>query len=513
MKILEVCNLTFTYPGSERPALSNVCFAAERGEFVILSGKTGCGKTTLLRCLKHEVRPFGSFYGTVILSGEESDTMDERKRIEKIGYVIQEAESQIVTDSVWHELSFGLESLGVSQKEMKKRVGEISNFFGIQSWFRKKTSDLSGGQKQILNLASAMVMRPDILLLDEPCSQLDPVASEEFCNMIRKINRELGTTILISEHIVDSIIGMADRIIYLDRGKIISDKSPRKFLTENTTGLPAVSRIYFDWYMSHPEKTKDFPAPLDVEEARRWFCTFSEDEKKEFLRGVKEKKCGGSAETVLRAKNLYFSYNGRDEYVIRDLCLSVNKGEIFAVLGGNGSGKSTMLKLLNGLICPQRGKIKRDGNSVMMFQDPQVLFSEMTVRDELRKVRKREPDDIISLTGIGNILECHPYDISGGEQHKVALSMVLMADPDILFLDEPTRGLDPETKDRLREILYALKAEGKTVVLVSHDIEFCAVTADRCTMLFDGELTEPERTSDFFRNNMFYTTAFERMIR
>jgi energy-coupling factor transporter ATP-binding protein EcfA2 len=533
VEIISVRDLTFTYPGRERPALDGVSFDVGSGEVIALCGRSGSGKTTLLRLLKPSLAPNGSLSGTVSwpgLCGSGSDEAVRRDVDPRIGFVLQDPESQIVTDKVWHELAFGPENLGWDPETIRIRVAEMASWFGIQNWFRKDVSELSGGEKQIMNLAAVMVMGTRVLLLDEPASQLDPVAEGEFLSSVRKLSDETGVTVMITGHRLDGILPMCDRMIVLDGGRMIADDTP---------GRGAAALAGNDMFRSMPApvricglvdgaagKTDEYP--VDVRGGRRWLGdllgrapgTRSEPESA----GHAEKsgrngdaaghKEAQKAEPVLTLRDLWFRYSREGDDVIRGLDAEVYSGECFAVLGGNGTGKTTMLKLAAGILKPYHGRVDRHGRSVLMLpQDPQTVFAAETVREELEEM-SGDPERIRSIAEameIEEVLDSHPYDISGGEQERAALAKLLLKDPDIILLDEPTKGMDGAFKEKLAGIFARLKAAGMTLVMVSHDIEFCAMCADRCALFFDGGITTSGVPEKFFPGNRFYTTAAGRM--
>ena len=561
METIRFSNVTFSYPLAEAPALQGVDFSARPSEFIVVCGKSGCGKTTLLRHMKKNLVPYGKFEGSVTYDGEDIQSLDDRRSASEIGFVQQDPDNQIVTDKVWHEMAFGLESLGVDPQTIRRRVAEMASFFDIQTWFRKDVSQLSGGQKQMLNLASIMVMQPKLLILDEPTSQLDPIAAGDFFRTIHRINRELGITVIISEHRLEDVFAMADKVCVMDQGKVLVCDAPERigeFLSGKGEddrhpmfyGLPSVTKIF------HGAGAKG-KAPLTVREGRLWLEETVQAAKepmqqaaKEPMQQVaKEKPAGApegltadrsegvdqsagapeapaetpSGEPVIRAKDLWFRYDKKSRDVLRDLQLEVRKGEWMAVLGGNGVGKSTLLKVICGMIKPQRGSFTEDGRIVMLPQNPKALFTEIEVEDELLEVLRssglsdeekvRRVTEMMELLGIGHLRKSHPYDLSGGEEQRLALGKVLLLDPDILLLDEPTKGLDPFFKVTLAKILRSLCEQGQTILMVSHDIEFCAEYVDRCAMFFDGGITSIAGAKEFFRGNHFYTTTANRIAR
>ncbi len=508
--------LKFAYPnGSD--VLCGIDLKIEKGDFAVICGRSGCGKTTLLRQMKKSVAPAGKLKGEILFNGVPVSQMNDRDSASKIGFVFQNPESQIVTDKVWHELAFGLENLGVESAEIRLRTAEMAAYFGMKDWFDKKISQLSGGQKQLLNLASVMVMRPELIILDEPTSRLDPVAAGNFLATVSKINRELGVTVVMTEHRLEDAFGYANRVIVMDNGVITADCAPSE-LGGKAERLDSFVRL------AMPASVRIFAAlggegdcPVTVNEGARWLSAllgmprFSEIDRKKFS------FCGNAVEI----KNLFYRYEKNGADVISNLNLDVPKGSVFAITGGNGAGKTTLLKILSGVMKPVSGKIKIHGESakksntsvLMLPQDVQLLFTKSTVGEELEKMRtdKNNIADIAALTGISHLLERHPYDLSGGEQQRAALAMLLLKDPDILLLDEPTKGMDSEFKAEFADILKKMTQAGKTVVMVSHDVEFCAAYADFCSMIFDSTVVCVKETAEFFTGNFFYTTSANRM--
>lgn len=520
-------NLTFSYPTApEKPVLADISLTVEKGDYVVLCGKSGSGKTTLLRHLKSVLTPHGVRNGTVCFNGTPLSDVDQHTQSAKIGYVMQNPDAQIVTDKVWHELAFGLESLGVEPKTMRLRVAEMANYFGIQNWFHRDIAELSGGQKQLLNLASIMAMQPEVLILDEPTSQLDPIAAADFLATVRKINRELGTTVLITEHRLEDIFSAADRCVVMDGGRIIANDTPKKvgqYLHKTNsdmfTAMPAPVRIYYGCGCTGE-------APLTVREGRTWLEDhLSEKSVIPCLPG--EPVSADKNKPFLCVKDVWYRYEKDAPDVLRGVSFDVPKGSLYAIVGGNGSGKSTTLKSICGICKPYRGKVLLDGipigkvkdlfrgNLCMLPQDPQSLFTKSTVLAELQEM-EADNAQILSMAEsceIVPLLQNHPCDLSGGEQQRVALAKVLLTNPRLLLLDEPTKGLDNFFKQKLLSILCKLKAQGVTIVMVSHDVEFCAVGADLVSLFFDGQILTTNTPRRFFAANSFYTTAANRMCR
>lgn len=504
MAQITIENLSFRYSLGNKNCLENINIKISEGEFVILCGKSGCGKTTLLRQLKPAIAPKGEREGRIYFNGAELDKTDLRTQSEKIGFVMQNPESQIVTDKVWHELAFGLENLGMKTAEIRLRVAEMASYFGIDDWFDKKTNELSGGQKQILNLAAVMAMHPDVLILDEPTSRLDPIAAERFLETVNKINKDLGVTVIITEHRLENIFSFADRIIVMDGGKIIADGVPKK-IGEIANELPELVKL------SLPTAMKIFSAangkgeaPVCVRDGRNWLKN-----QNIFRKKVERKNKIFSERNAIELKNISFKYEKNSDDILSSLSLKFPQGCVFALLGGNGAGKSTLFKVIVGIEKPYSGKIKINGTIAAMPQEVQTLFASRTVQEELGEMSQdsEKIKKVAELTQIKNLLSCHPFDLSGGEQQRVAVAKLLLCERDIYFFDEPTKGMDAEFKKIFSEILSELKAKNKTAIIISHDIDFCVENAELCAMLFDKNISAVNTTDEFFDGNRFYTTA------
>lgn len=519
METFAIRNLSFSYPGERQNAVDHVDLTLKSGEFLVLCGPSGCGKSTLLRQLKTALAPKGRREGELLLDGVPLERLDQRTQSREIGFVQQSPENQLVTDKVWHELAFGLESLGLDSPAIRRRVAEMASFFGMESWFHRPVSALSGGQKQLLNLAAAMVTQPDLLILDEPTSQLDPIAASEFLSMLARINREMGTTILLTEHRLEEALPLSDRAAVMDKGRLLCVGTPREVgetLRRRNHGMflamPAAMRI---WAAVETERT----CPVTVREGRAWLREFSAAHPPAPLPEPRKRPC--PQETVLEARELWFRYGREQGDVLRGLNLQAEKGELLALLGGNGAGKTTALQLLAGLEQPQRGTVTCRGRAVLLPQDPGTLFVKKTLREDLLEVwegrtdgtRRAQLEQTAALCRLDDLLERHPYDLSGGEQQRAALAKVLLLRPDILLLDEPTKGVDAGFKQTLGEIFQTLLRRGVTLVMVSHDLDFCARYAHRCVLLFDGAAAAEGPPRSFFSGNSFYTTASNRMAR
>ncbi len=508
MALIEIRNLSFTYPDCAEPALQEINLTVPSGSFTVLCGASGSGKTTLLRLCKPPVAPHGSCTGEILLDGQNVLSLDAKAQASRIGFVSQSPEEQIVTDKVWHELAFGMESLGYDTMTIRRRTAEMASFFGIEDWFDSDTDALSGGQKQILNLASVMALQPEVLILDEPTAQLDPIAATEFLSMLSRLNRELGTTVLLSEHRLEDALPLADQAAVLDCGRLLCRGTPASIgLTMRDHGMfaamPAAMRV---WSAVAAEP----PCPVTVREGRRWLADFAAHKPLKELPRMAEKAYTGEPRVLVR--EAWFRYEKDTPDVLRGVSLAAYPGEVLAIVGGNGAGKSTLLKLLDGERKPYRGAVETEGKTVLMPQQPRTLFAHKTLRESLMETAQ-DIDDAVHLCRLERLLERHPYDLSGGEMQRAALAKVLLMQPDTLLLDEPTKGVDAAFKPVLAEILRSLAAQGKTVILVSHDVEFCALCADRCALLFDGSIASEGTPRAFFAGNGFYTTAASRMAR
>ena len=575
MNLVEVKDFSFSYPECSHKVLEHVNLKIKEGTLNVVCGRSGCGKSTLLRQLKTVLAPAGNTSGQILYRGVSLKDTDHRTQSQEIGFVMQNPDNQIVTDKVWHELAFGLESLGCDNATIRLRVAEMASYFGIQQWFYKNVAELSGGQKQLLNLAAVMAMHPSLLILDEPTSQLDPIAASDFLETVKKINRDIGTTVLLTEHRLQDIIPYADRIFVMDEGGVFMDGTPREIGT-------ALGRQKHGMFLSMPvpmqiygETRSRLTCPLTVSQGRQWIQEYIEEkgitkeqiqqanqrlagsthaqdnklpgetagsEGKGILAGLKSRN--HTPEPAIQMKGVWFRYEKDSPDVVRDLSLEVKKGEFYALVGGNGTGKSTTLSLLSRVHQPYKGRIYLEGKDLRSFKDnqlycgylgvmpqnPQSIFLKKTVLEDLYSViggkkeklskeynlsmkKEKAIEGIVSLTHLNGLLDRHPYELSGGEQQRLALAKVLLLRPKILLMDEPTKGMDAEYKEELGGILKKLQSHGMTIFMISHDVEFVAEYADTTGLFFEGNIVTSKKTRDFFAGNNFYTTAANRMAR
>ena len=518
MEILALENLTFSYPQSTRRVLDTVSFSIKEGEFCVMCGATGSGKSTLLRLCKPSLAPTGQLDGQILFKGTPLDRLSSRDAAMKIGFVCQQPDQQIVCDKVWHELAFGLENLGLSQKEIALRVAEMASYLGIEPWYDKPVSALSGGQKQLLCLASVMVMHPDVLILDEPTSQLDPIAAAEFIHTLKKLNRDFSLTVLIAEHRLEELVPICDRLIVLEKGGLLGSDAPLSLMPsiaqrpQLLASMPSAVRIACALGQKH--------YPLSVRQGREMLAELPAPR----VRALPEQTALHGQSKALQLTDVHFRYARELPDVLSSLSLSLYEGETLCMLGGNGSGKSTLLAVAAGIFKPYAGKIEVLGKKIGQYkgqalydqclsllpQDVQTVFLCNTVRQELADAKV---DHSALPFDLSHLLNTHPYDLSGGEQQLVALAKALATKPRVLLMDEPTKGLDAEKKAQLIEILRALKADGVSILIVTHDVEFAALCADRCVLLFRGQAVSDALPRAFFAENNFYTTAARRLSR
>jgi len=523
MEKIKLEAFSFSYPNGEGKALDHIDLTIHSGEFVVICGRSGCGKSTLLKNLKPILAPHGIRKGHILFDGQEVSCLSHREQSQKIGFVLQNTEAQIVTDRIWHELAFGLENLGMPTAQIRANVAETATFFGMQGWFHQRVCDLSGGQKQLLNLASVMVMQPDVLILDEPTAQLDPIAAEDFFQILSKINRETGTTIILSEHRLEEAFSLAHRVVVLEEGKCVAVGTPgqvgaalREQNNKMWCAMPTAMQVY-------GALEQDAVFPVSVSQGRNWLSGY-----------VREHGVAGTIASqvflestnapMVRLSNLCFRYKKQQTDVIHGLNYTAHKGMLHAILGGNGTGKTTLLSLICGQKRPQSGRVQVNCREIgVLPQNPETLFVKKTVELDLydmltdcnisEQEKEEQLNDIVTLCNLEQILRRHPYDLSGGEKQRAALAKVLLMQPDLLLLDEPTKGMDAHFKEAFAQILSSLTQSGVTILMVSHDIEFCARYADHCALMFDGSVVSEGNPRSFFAEKRFYTTAANRMAR
>ncbi|MFC4617188.1 ABC transporter ATP-binding protein [Camelliibacillus cellulosilyticus] len=528
MALLEAKQLTFHYPDQETAALVNVSFSVQPGEFIAISGPSGSGKSTLLQLLKPEIAPHGRKRGDIIVQDVQANELKPKQLAALIGMVFQDPENQLVMDSVIEELVFGLENLGCDTATMRKRVAEIVHFFGLEPLLDTRTHQLSGGQQQTVNLASVLMMEPKLLLLDEPTAQLDPVAAKDFLHMLRRMNEELGIAVIIVEHRLEDVWPLADRVMVLDQGQIrhfgrtrevakaVALEASKRFKDY----LPAASALYAT-FSKHDQQS----LPITVKEGREWVAKLDVTQRRR-PQSLEDSPFQTQRKKLIDVRHGDFQYERGGKRILNDLNLTVYEGERLAIVGGNGTGKSTLLKIMAGLLHLTRGRVLYEGRAMrkhspdwigFLPQNPKLFFLEETIDKEMAAALKHQNKDLreemLERFGLTHLRGRHPYDLSGGERQKAALACLLLREPRLILIDEPTKGLDPVSKKQFGDLLKRLNASGLTIVLVSHDVEFTARYASRCAMLFRGEVTVTKDPDAFFKGNTFYTTAANRITR
>ncbi|HEK9100031.1 ABC transporter ATP-binding protein [Bacillus pfraonensis] len=523
----EIKDLAFTYADENVQALTDVSLTVFQGEFIVLAGRSGCGKTTLLKHFKKELLPIGKRTGSMYYNGASLLEMPDLLSAQEVGMVFQNPENQLVMDTVIQELAFSLENVGLETKVIQKRIAELISFLGFQDLLHQSVHTLSGGQKQLVNLAAVLVLQPKLLLLDEPTAQLDPIAAKDFLGLLKRINEELGITIIMSEHRLDEVIPLATRVVFMDAGRIMYDGIPQHVISkmwaleESRSFIPQIPRLFLEWGI---EKI-----PFTVREAQTQIHSELPIEYEVPAISQAETK-----EVMLQAKHISFQYEKNSPFILQDLTLSIEQGKWTALVGKNGTGKSTLLTILAGLNKARRGKVRWNGTEIhkmkskerfekigFVSQHPYYHFTFETVWDEVFERAnelygdrgKEIAEEMLNRFWLYSIRNRHPHDCSGGEQQLIALCTALLSKPQLLLLDEPTKGLDPEKKERLGELFQALQKEGTTIVMATHDIEFAAKYVDHCMMLFDGKVIMDDAPKKFFSDNFFYTTSINRFIR
>lgn len=485
MVLVEAKNYQFYYPQQTKPAIFLEQWQVEKGTIYLLVGPSGCGKTTLLRQLTKQSGWEGREAG--VLANHAAQT----------SYVWQNPEGQIVTDRVEYEIVFGLENMGMPKDKMRRRLAEIVTNFGLEEMLKRETMDLSGGEKQLLNVASSMAMNPELLLLDEPTSQLDPVAARQLYDMLRHISEEYGTTIIIAEQRLEEIVPFADRMLILEKGAMIAQGKPREIYADLRGTKHSV---FFPSYMT----LFKHQTVLTKKEARLAL----EQEYEGIQKVIADVEKPDRELSYIECRNLSLRFSKKGKDILAKCSCFIPKGRITCLVGGNGSGKTTFLRVLAGNLLPFEGKIKGIPKSIMYLpQNPLYLFLEDTVAGELRGVS----EEVQRLWQVEKFAARHPADLSGGERQRLGLCKVLSQEAECYLLDEPTKGLDVPMKMILMQQLQELRKQGKTIVAVSHDMEFIARFADMVAMMFDGGIVAMEKTRDFFEGNQFYTTAVHRI--
>lgn len=525
---IEVRGLSFTYPGAEAPVLDELDWSVPQGAFALLVGGTGSGKSTLLSLLKPEIAPAGERTGDARVLGENVADMDVRASAERVGYVFQDPENQIVCETVWHEMAFGLENLGMPRDEMRRRVAETSYFFGLEDWLHRDTDTLSGGRKQLLSLAAVLALRPRVLLLDEPTSQLDPVAEKNFLHALFRVNRELGCTVVVATHQPRPMLEYATCAYRIEGGRVrevadIASLGHREELFSGEVPGWGGSRRAKNGIFSiaggrqgsldpHADVAGAKKGPKTDKSAKFEAQILPQDDSGASSRAggcrIFPKMYAGSATTLTGS---WFRYDRASGWVLRGLDVAFSTGAVHAIVGGNGCGKSTMLSILARTAKLQRGRMVRGAASAALLpQNPKALLVAETVHDELMEwastcgYDEDAAQERAAQLGLDGLDARHPYDLSGGQRQLLALAKLLLIGPELLLLDEPTKGLDLTSRRIIARALCEHAQAGGTVIMATHDLGFAEQAADDVAMMFDGEIACMEPPADFFADNVFY---------
>jgi len=534
--LIKINNLCFSYANSKKNALSDISLEINDSEFILITGESGCGKSSLCRSINGLIP---SFYGGKIIGKVEVENIDVThstpdEMSKHVGMVFQDPENQIVKNDVEREIAFGLENKGFSKTIMAKRVEEVLDSIGINHLRDRKISTLSGGEKQKIAIASVLALHPEILILDEPTSELDPKGAEEVLQIIRRLNEELGLTVILVEHRIDRVLNMVDRVIYMKKGRIEFDGNPRSWLKNlnqdiDRIGIPPISRLGVEIKKNDP----NIKIPLNIKEGRRFFSNIINENKTVKTKNI-ERKIDFDDEIIVKTKKLWYKYpDGKT--TLRDINLNIRKGEFVALIGRNASGKTTLCKTLNGLIKPTKGKVFIKNNDTrkipveklakhigFLFQDPNVHLFTDTVEQEIsfmmynlgfgKKDIKNRLDEIINQFNLNDFKDFYPRSLSSGEKQRVALASIISSKPDILILDEPTRGLDYGLKKNLMKYLNDYKQKGGTIILVSHDIEIIAEFADRVILMSEGKIIADDEKHNVLSKSLHFSPQINRLI-
>lgn len=537
VELVKVVNFNFEYALAKQKSLSDINLTVNSGDFITIAGDSGSGKTTLLRQMKPELWPVGKRTGNIYFEGKPISELPKRESAQSIGMVFQNPDDQLVMDNVIQELAFSLENINVPTDVIQQRIAELVSFLGLQDILYENVQNLSGGQKQLVNLAAVLILRPKLLILDEPTAQLDPIATKEFISLLNRVHDELGIAIVMSEHILDDVLPLSNKLWILDHGQLKANGPVAEVLksiwqdAHLKNFIPDVPYLFLKEDL--PNKLQLTDLPLTVAEGREELQ--ANDVKLNSSLQIRADQ--SSQPVVAKLSHLAFEYDKNGNYILDDLNLTVHKQDWIAIIGKNGTGKTTLLKNIMGLLSLRRGRVRLLGKKLSYWlkntdqfykevsylsQTPSDYFSYDTVREEfVERAKQLKIDDpesaaesMLEKLTIESIADRNPYDASGGEQQLIALGILLFSKPKLLFMDEPTKGLDPIRRQELGDILKKLQAEQElTVVMVSHDMNFSAQYATQCALLFDGKLVAQAEPHQFFADNFFYTTTVNRMLR
>lgn len=553
MACLEIKDLTYYYPDATLPALNKLNLSIEEGEFVLLLGGSGSGKSSLAKAIAGLIPDFygGKFGGEVCIDGKSLHKMSRKEIVRKVGMVFQDPENQLVMTGVEREIVFGMENLGLANSLMQRRYVEVREALSLSTITEQSVPELSGGQKQKIVLASILAMQPSILILDEPTSQLDPVAGEEILTIIRRLNEENGITVILIEQRLERCFHLADRFVVMEKGRIVYQHQDGRRLARwaaagGSPFLPPLSKIF--------AFAGQWEIPLTVKEGRKIIRSViagnesAMDELKqkrpasEKIRAaspgnsieMRDNGDNGTAQnlpTFLEVNNIWYNYENGNE-ALKNVSFKVNPGAFLAIMGENAAGKTTLLKSIRGFLKPGRGDIKIWNRNVQGYsaaelartvaylsQNPNDYLFMPTVREELMFTRKNLKlkndgtiDQLLEKLQLGRYALLNPRDLSSGERQRVALAAVLAAEPQLIMLDEPTRGLDYELKKVLGEILLERQKEGLTIFLVTHDVEFAAEYARDVMLMSQGMIVVRGPREEILSCSAFYSPQVSKLF-
>jgi len=535
--LARLSDVTYWYPGRGQPALRDVSLEIGPAEVILVVGSSGSGKSTLLRCLNGLVPHFhgGTLAGRVEVDGKDTRTSHTHELAHAVGLVFQDPESQSVMTTVEREIAFGLENRGVTSAAISRLVEEALILLGLSHLRHASLATLSGGELQKVALASVVATQPQLLLLDEPTSQLDPVSSEELLAAIRRLSEDTGSTIMLAEHRTERCLHLVTRVLYMNDGVLVADADPQRFADWALDGhrglLPPVARLFARRARGHSADADDPGLPMTVKDAHRLLVAH-EDPKPRHRPATSQGSPGG---IVLEARKLAIGYDP-DEPLLEGLSFSLARGEAVALMGENGVGKSTLVRHFIGLARPLAGKVMLLGRDVgeltvaaaardcaVMGQNPNDLFVKDTVAEEIAftldalgitgEQRASLTAGIVAELDLAALLQRNPRDLSGGERTRVALAATVCADPTMVVLDEPTRGMDALHKAELAASVRRWVAAGRCVVLVTHDVEFAASVVERVIVLGDRGLLADGPAADVLDGSLFFSTQINRLLR
>jgi energy-coupling factor transport system ATP-binding protein len=514
MTVLVFDDVSYSYPAAEghapTPVLHQLSLSVEPGEFCVVAGLSACGKSTFLRAACGLVPHFhgGDFAGRVTVGGLDTREHGPGEIAAVAGTLLQDPETQILMGTVRAELAFPLENRGYGAAGVARGVEEAALALGIERLLERSTGELSGGEQQRVALAAALAGRPQLVLLDEPTSQLDPVAADELISLLRRLNEEWGTAILLVEHRLERCLQAADRVLALAAGRLVCDASPRDFLDWAADHAPALqtpgARLL--------RRVGLRPPPTGVKEARatlrahKLLPEVTPPTEAQTPRPTRRDRRRSAAAAALRLDGVWHELTDGPA-ILRGVDLEIAPGETVALMGRNGAGKSTLLRHAQGLLKPTRGRVERAGRVALLLQNPGDFFLAERVADEL-------PELALAQAGLSALADRHPRDLSGGERQRLALAIVCAgeAPPAVVCLDEPTRGMDREAKVVLSDLMRVMAQGGSAVVVATHDTEFAATFARRVVMLADGRVIADAPAADVLSGGWYFATETARIL-